>query len=70
MAKRKQTTTRTRVEFRTKAGVEPAIVLELTGAAAEIHSDPKKLRALMEMLQLPKGTVAKIEVSVSSAIVR
>jgi hypothetical protein len=70
MAKQKKAATTTRVEFRTKAGAEPVISMELTGAAAEIHKDPERLRAVMEMLQLPKGTVAKIIVSVSSAIVR
>jgi hypothetical protein len=68
MPKKEDTTTR--VEFRTKGASEPIISMELTGAAAEIHKDPERLRSLMEMLQLPKGAVARVTVSVSTSVVR
>ena len=69
-ARKKEEATSTRVEFRTKSASEPVISMELTGAAAEIHKDPAKLRALMETLQLPKGTVATVTVRVSSSVIR
>ena len=69
-ARKNEAASSTRVEFRTKSAAEPIISMELSGAAAEIHKDPARLRALMEMLQLPKGTVAKITVRVSSSVIR
>jgi hypothetical protein len=59
-----------KVEFRPKGTAEPAITMTLSGVAAEIHKSPEKLRALMEMLDLPEGTTATVTVQVSSTVVR
>jgi hypothetical protein len=67
---REEETKTAKVEFRPGGYSEPAITMTLSGVAAEIHKSPEKLRALMEMLDLPEGTTATVTVQVSSTMVR
>jgi hypothetical protein len=61
---------KTSIEFRTKESSEPGVTMSIAGSASDIHKSPEKLRAIMEMLDLPEGTIATVTVLVSSTIVR
>jgi len=58
-----------KIEFRAHEGAPP-ITLTLSGASADIHKSPEKLRKIMELLDLPKGAIARVTIPVSSSVVR
>lgn len=59
----------TAVVFSSKAGA-PLGTIALTGAAAKLHESPQRIRELMTLLDLPKGTNAQVFAKATSLIIR
>lgn len=57
-----------RFEHPEGTGSEPQ--LKLSGVPTELARSPEKIRQLMELLDLPKGTNARVTVATSSVIIR
>ena len=51
-----------------EAAHEPAV--KLTGVPAEVARSPEKIRQLMDLLELPDGTSARVTIPATSVIVR
>jgi hypothetical protein len=51
----------------TAGGAAPVTI---TGVAIDLHSDPKKVHQLLDLLNMPQGTEVKVLTSASSSIVR
>ena len=68
-AKKKAASGTTAVVFTRKSGA-PLGTVALTGATARLHESPQRIRKLMELLDLPKGTNAKVFTKASTVIIR
>lgn len=44
--------------------------ITIAGAIDELHKNPDKIRQLLDLLQMPKGTEVRILTTASSSIVR
>lgn len=63
-----QPTTEVRLEITpSAAGANPIVI---TGAPHDLHSDPKKIHELLDLLNMPKGTEVKVLTTASSVVVR
>jgi hypothetical protein len=58
------------IAFEHPRGKEHEPALKLSGVSAELARSPEKIRQLMELLELPEGTNARVTVATSSVIVR
>jgi len=68
-ARKKAPIRTTAVVFTRKNGV-PLGTVAWTGATARLHESPQRIRKLMELLDLPKGTNATVFTKASTVIVR
>lgn len=60
----------TEITFESAAAEATGSTLEVKGIPADLLRSPEKIRQLMDLLELPEGTNARITVVSSSVIVR
>lgn len=53
-----------------KAAEAETATLVISGVPQGVHNDPDKIRKILDILKLPKGTTVRIETRASSSIVR
>lgn len=64
----KQTVHRTELKFE-KSG-SGALTVAIEGIGVDLATQPEKVRQLMELLDLPKGTKATVTVTASTSMIR
>jgi hypothetical protein len=58
------------IAFETGGSGEPGPSIKLNGIPEEVLRSPEKIRKLMELLELPEGTNARVTVSTSTLVIR
>lgn len=58
------------IEFEGPKGAAREPAVRLSGIPAELARSPEKIRQLMDLLELPEGTNARVTVMTASVIVR
>jgi hypothetical protein len=51
-------------------GETPTKLVTISGPLPDLHDNPEKVRQLLDLLELPKGTQVEIVTQASSVIVR
>ena len=64
-----KSTKTTAVVFSSKAGT-PLGTIALTGIATKLHQSPERIREVMTLLDLPKGTRAQVFAKATTVIIR
>jgi hypothetical protein len=59
-----------KLEICPPAGSKGTGPMTITGAPYDLHSDPKKVHQLLDLLGMPQGTEVKVLTTASSSIVR
>lgn len=53
-----------------KSAAGETATLVISGVPQGVHNDPDKIRKILDLLNLPKGTTVRIDTRASSSIVR
>lgn len=69
-ADRHEPETVTKISFESAGGGEAAPSLTIAGVKSDIVNQPEKIMQLMDILELPKGTNARILYSASDVVAR
>jgi len=69
MSGKQSSATTTEISFETKTG-EPLVKIQMADVKGDLSKSPEKIKQLMDLLDLPKGTNAVVRVTVASSIVR